>query len=210
MSYPYTSKNCFDLPNTYMYTPFDGEYFLDSYIEDRRLRLARLTMKGNCSHPRGSNKPLADAALATASTERPDVFSPVEPIRLKHLLEALLGVLANGDYAAALPWLERVIQRFEVSKKLYAEYMPGFRKGKGEARDLTLYVEFALCMALAYELSKHLQYLSTLLKLNDILLSLDKGLLHAPFLINRLELLVVTELDAVIALATSQGVFIDG
>lgn len=209
MNYPYAAENRLDVPHAYMYAPYGGQDFLATYAYDRRVRLARHLQGTDCPPPGGLKDALAAAARALAGPRRLDTFSPADATPLKPLLAALLGVLANGDHAAAQPWLVRVIQRFEVSKKLYAGYAPGFRKGEGEARDPARYAELALCLALAHALSGQLQYLSTLLKLDDLLLSLEADVLRPACPPEYLALLVAAELDAVAALAAAQGVSID-
>jgi len=209
MNYPYAAENRLDVPHAYMYAPYGGQDFLAAYADDRRVRLARHLQGTDCQLPGGLKDALAAAARSLAGPRRLDTFSPADATPLKPLLAALLAVLATGDHAAAQPWLVRVIQRFEVSKKLYAGYAPGFRKGEGEARDPARYAELALCLALAHASSGQLQYLSTLLKLDDLLLSLEADVLRPACPPEHLALLVAAELDAVAALAAAQGVSID-
>jgi len=209
VNYPYADENRLDLPHAYMYAPFGGQDFLSAYVGDRRARLVH-HLQGTDSPPVGEMiDALIAAARELASVQKLDTFLPAAPTPLRPLLASLLGVLAIGDHAAAQPWLARIIQRFEVSKKLYAGYAPGFRKGEGEARDPARYVELALCLALAHALSGQLQYLSTLLKLNDLLLSLNVDALRPACPPERLALLVTAELDAVTALAAGLGVIIN-
>lgn len=209
MIYPYAAENRLDIPHAYMYTPYGGQDFLVSYVADRRARLAQHLQGVPCAPLDVQKGDLTAAANGLASATRLETFSPAERVLLQPLLAALLGVLVAGDVAAARPWLVRIIQRFEVSKKLYAAYAPGFRKGEGEAHDPARYVELALCLALAHALSGQLQYLSTLLKLVDLLLSLDPDVLRPACPPDRLKLLVAVELEAVAALAGTQGVTIN-
>lgn len=209
MSYPYAAENRLDTPHAYMYAPYGGQEFLAAYVDDRRARVAPY-LKGVAYTPQGSLKDmLVTTARGMASVMPPDAFSPAERTPLQPLLSALLGVLAAGDVAAAQPWLARLVQRFEVSKKLYAVYAPGFRKGEGDARDPARYAEVALCLALAHAQSGQLQYLSTLLKLIDLLLSLDFETVRPTCLPEFVALLVAAELEAVCTLAAAQGVYID-
>ena len=209
MNYPYADENRLDVPHAYMYAPYGGQDFLAAYVDDRRARLALHLQGMDCPQTGELKVELASAARSLASAQRPDTFSPADATPLQPLLAALLGVLATGDHAAAQPWLVRVIQRFEVSKKLYAVYAPAFRKGEGEARDPARYAELALCLALAHALSGQLQYLSTLLKLDDLLLSLEADVLRPACPPEHLALLVAAELDAVAALAAARGVSFD-
>ncbi|MBK7901047.1 MAG: hypothetical protein IPJ99_17330 [Betaproteobacteria bacterium] len=209
MSYPYSAENRLDVPHAYMYAPFGGRTFLHAYVADREKRLAARLPFGHL-RPSDSFAPrLIEAARRRASLASPHAFSPGGRTELQPLLAALLASLARGDLATAQPWLNRILQRFEVSKKLYTAYAPSFRKGEGEMRDPACYAELALCLALAYSMSGHLQYLSTLLKLVDLLLSLDSQVLRRGCSSELLDLLVSAELDAVRALAARQGVSLD-
>jgi len=69
------------------------------------------------------------------------------------------------------PWIDRLVQRFEVSKRLYEFYV--FRGNLFRAdshtpfRRLSLYLEFAEVAVRAYQLSGELPYLNVLLKALD-------------------------------------------
>jgi hypothetical protein len=209
MSYLYTAENRLMFPHSYMYASYEGQVFLAAYVADRRRRLT-LHLQGAICPIRGSlNNALSSAAQSRCEATSPDAFLPTERTLLQPLLASLLGVLAVGNAMAARPWLDRVIQRFEVSKKLYAVYSPGFRKGEGDAHDPSRYAELALCLALGYALTGHLQYLSTLLKLMDLLLSIPAVALSRACSPEQLTLLVEVELDAVSTLARAQGVIIE-
>lgn len=130
--------------------------------------------------------PLLDALLHSGLSPAPD------PTGEQQLTEELL-------------WVGRLVQRFEVNKKLFAAYRPGFRKGVGASNDLWLYCRFALVLALAHTRYKGLQHLSTLLKVNDLLLSVpptDWGACGQ----HSAALAVSVELHAVGRIATRQGV----
>ncbi len=212
MSYPYTAENRLDAPHAYMYAPYGGEDFLRDYTDDRLSRLCGHLPAGHVPATGPIAARLGDAArvIAGDSTTALGAILPGERTELRPLLGALLKALSSGEIGQVEPWLARLIQRFEVSKKLYAAYAPGFRKGEGDARDPVRYAELALCLALAFSQSGQLQYLSTLLKLIDLLLSLDAGVLRASCAPALLEVLVEAELDAVRRLAAVHGVKING
>jgi len=152
-----------------------------------------------------------DSAEFESEIVFPVNFPNVESINTGDLLHAWLNSFldfspGSDDGRTALQWLDRLLQRFEVSKKLRASYLPGFRKGEGVDDDVGLYRQFALVLALAYAHQQELQYLSTLLKVNDLLLSLPLELHagcsgdHAFFLT------IAVELHAVLRLVEKQGV----
>jgi len=236
MKYSYTASNRLHKPHAYMYSPYGGEAFLQSYVADRleRLLLLNASTGTDCT----AAEARADAVLrtllnvdgdfpisrlaelmsvpnVTADFESkivfPASFPNVEPINTSDLLDSLLNSfldfsLEGDDGSAPLQWLDRLLQRFEVSKKLRGSYLPGFRKGEGADDDVGLYRQFALVLALAYAHQQELQYLSTLLKVNDLLLSLPFEA-HAGCSGRRaLFLTIAVELHAVLRLAEKQGV----
>lgn len=100
-----------------------------------------------------------------------------ENIQTHALLEGLISAqLIEGRNEDLIKlWLDRVIQRFEVTKKLYQSYKPGFRKGEGINTSIVLYWLLALNLSLSYAKTSNIRYLSTLLKVCDLLLSLPRN-----------------------------------
>ncbi len=100
-------------------------------------------------------------------------FTPAEPVQSLDLLHALLAAqFTNESRAQTKVWLDRLVQRFEVSKKIYESYPPGFRRGDGVSNSVRLYWLFALNLCLFYAGSNQIKFLSTFLKVNDLLCSL--------------------------------------
>ena len=112
----------------------------------------------------------------------------------------------SGQSVSGSLWLDRLIQRFEVSKKLYTRYQPGFRKGQGESGQVDLYRQLGLVLCLRYHATGQLRYLSTLLKLTDLLCSLPPTDNPAGPEAELVGLIVSAEVAAVRALAARQGV----
>ncbi len=79
------------------------------------------------------------------------------------------GNFAHSDSMVA--WTESLIQRFEVTKKIYPEYKPGFKKGSGKNDVLFLYVLFAISLSIYYGQTQNLRYLNAVLKINDLIIS---------------------------------------
>lgn len=236
MNYPYSATNRLQEPHAYMYSPYDGVSFLRSYVDDRLERLRALGASSDLPSseeevrvhsvlyglldeqgdfpPFGIYLPFDVHKVTQRCSEAPrQVFLPEAPIKTAALLEMLLyrllnGAKENGEMSGASMWLDRLLQRFEVSKKVFSEYSLGLRKGEGADDDLELYQRFALVLAVAYAKRKRLQYLSTLLKVNDLLLSVPA----ASWSVcghNSLVLAVAVELHAVQRLAQGQGLVFD-
>ena len=103
-------------------------------------------------------------------------------------------------------WLDRLVQRFEVTKKIYEAYQAGFRKGEDANTSVRLYWLFALSLCLFYARSNEIKYLSTLLKVCDLLCSLPEKELQGHIPEHGLPTVLATELVSVQLLAEKKGV----
>lgn len=134
-------------------------------------------------------------------------LTTAEPVTTLDLLHALIAVqLTNAQDANTKVWLDRLVQRFEVAKKLYECYPPGFRKGKGENASVRLYWLFALDLCLFYARSNEIKYLSTLLKVCDLLCSLPENVLQGHIPEYGLSAVLAAEIVSVQQLAERKGV----
>lgn len=203
MNYLYTSVNRLLEPHSYMYSPYAGEEFLQSYLADRVERLFSITAStpkvGSPLEDRsqvilhtlldGSKGDFPPSNLAhlfhkpnlafeyTGQILLPITFPNADTLDTDSLLDALLASLLDRSSdsnckSETMLWVDRLSQRFEVRKKLFSRYFPGFRRGDGADDNIHLYKKLALLLALAYAGKGKLNHLSTLLKVNDLLLSL--------------------------------------
>jgi hypothetical protein len=212
LKYRYTSDNWLDRPITYAYAEFGGGEFLAAYVQDRKQAMARigqalqnlpaaemtqLLRRQFVSQPSGS----CDGAAKLNALQ---IEQAIDTAQLLNCL--LTAQLADAPEPAVTPWLDRLVQRFEVTKKLYARYEPGFRKGEGDAGRVALYLMLALVLCLRYHADGQLKYLNTMLKLTDLLCSLPAASYEPENLAVRLGLLIGAEVAAVRALASRKSV----
>lgn len=189
VAYSYSARNLLSEPQHYMYAKFEGLAFLRSYISAREQHVGQV--KGE----------LTD--IAAASTSALKDFSETASVEIVPLLQALIAEqLRNPHSKEVTYWWRKVVQQFEVSKRLYAAYGPGFKKGSGDYMNLEPYALLALSSTLHYRATGTLVALNVLLKLVDLLCSqpTQHPLLH---------LLVKTEMEFVRALAGAKGVVSD-
>lgn len=131
----------------------------------------------------------------------------LEPVTTLDLLHAVIALQLSDDQDDGTKvWLDRLVQRYEVTKKIYEIYPSGFRKGEGVNTSVRLYWLFALALSLFYVRSNEIKYLSTLLKLNDLLCSLPKELLQGYVPECGLAGVLVAEIVSVQLLAEKKGV----
>jgi hypothetical protein len=229
MSYLYTQLNRLDEPHNYMYTPFGGEAFLQAYRTDRQAAICRIAEAVN-THGDDVYDAAVQAFLQSAGWDGERLSSPSKPsvlvvssggnanaelsqlslaaaVDTECLLEALLATqLDRAKDRLIKEWLDRLVQRFEVTKKLYATYPPGFRKGEGANTSVRLYWLLALSLCLFYAETRNLKYLSALLKVNDLLASLPQEILLCHFSTKLMTVVFQVELAAVAGLtATEEG-----
>jgi len=137
-------------------------------------------------------------------------FSVDSRVCTRDLMQSLIeALLINHQYELSMPLLNRLIQRYEVTKKLYTWYIPGFRKGEGPHVDIFTYWQFSFCLALAHTRSGHSRYLSTLLKVIDLLLSLPANEVTEAVCIVKMKIVVAAELFGVLKLASLKVVSIN-
>jgi hypothetical protein len=103
-------------------------------------------------------------------------FDLKNEIDTESLLISILYSQLNNRYDKSInQWLDRLIQRFEVTKKLYEVYLSGFRNGKGSHSNLRIYWMLSLSLNLRYVETQNIKYLSTLMKVSDLICSVEQN-----------------------------------
>lgn len=179
--YPYARGDLLELRNTYFYAPFGGEAFLAAWRAERQSVLENL--------PQASPAPAVDEG--GASTDR--------------LLERLYSAYSAGRQGREeTRLLDRLIQRFEVSKRVHSEYNEAFRPVDPEDyRDLGRYVRFAEVLDAAFVQTGGLPCLNAMLKCLDTLTAMRGRLGSAAA--GRLARLIERERQHVDSLAGRMG-----
>jgi hypothetical protein len=119
-------------------------------------------------------------------------------INSENLLRSLLDAqLDKGNKSLIKFWLDLLVQRFEVTKKIYESYPADFRKGEGRSDIVRFYWLFALSLVLFYCGTRNIKYLSSLLKVTDLLCSLGERSLNKNIPIQSLSLIILVEMLSV-------------
>lgn len=148
--YPYAQGPLLEQPNSYFYTRYHGEAFLDAWQQSRTL----VSMPDNLSRP--------SADIDHISAEGKDIVT-------RNLLHDLLDRQAEQTY-----WWPRLVKKFEVKKRLFAAYQsepPHRPLTESGYEDLDIYLLFAEWLIISYQQQAKLQLLNTLLKVMDTLIS---------------------------------------
>lgn len=163
MTYEYSRGDRLNDRNTYFYTTFQGPEFLSDWERDREQALLHLPAPREYAEP-------SSIALEFSDNGEFETLDLLEYLKLA--LEKVDNSNPGNSPLQIQPWLDLLLQRFEVTKRVYTRYGPRFRAaGDRQYSDLALYAGLGEVMDLAYQKTSKLQYLNALLKVIDTLIS---------------------------------------
>ena len=138
-------------------------------------------------------------------------FKVASVINSENLLVSLLDSQVNGgDQKLIKYWLDLLVQKFEVTKKIYHHYPINFGKGLGPNDSLEVYWILLLSLSLFFSQTKNIKYLNTMLKISDLLCSLDKNIVLKNIPKNFFTIVLMQELNSVKSLSErTDGVCLD-
>ncbi len=191
--YEYTSADRLVSPHKYMYTKFSGNEFLQNYSDDRSNFLKHFSSLKNYKKDirkideylcalviefiDNNELPILDDNLD--NLDNIGSFESVTEISTSKLLESLIHhTIYKKTNDNSKEWLDFLVQRFEVTKFFFEGYHnKKLRVGKGKSNLVFLYWLFSVLLVLVYYQTSNLKYLSTLLKVNDLICSLNNSYL---------------------------------
>lgn len=142
VTYEYTNKNLLEEKETYQYSKYYGQEFLDAFFKNRT------------------------NFLDTLEKNSQDLFS----LDLKsNIYQFLTKFYEKQD---EIDKFMKLLQKFEVTKRIFDNTDENFKKLENAISDnLNLYILFSNCCYLAYKKINHLSCINAILKCNDILVS---------------------------------------
>lgn len=224
--YEYTDHDLFEEPEAYEYTKLYGAAFLDAYLVDRADAVEALDERLAGTELRTVNgwegvfdalewadpDPVRDylpvpADLLGVSGTDAVPNTDAERIETVPLLAGLLGIPdgAPPDSETCAVWLNRLVEQFEMYKRLYTAYGSEMRAVEDEPAARIGYPMLALAALVGHDRNGSLKLLNGALKICDALSSTDANAMDAGVAaLSRLAL--DEERGAVRALATEKGV----
>ncbi|MSR77618.1 MAG: hypothetical protein EXS63_05265 [Candidatus Omnitrophica bacterium] len=175
MEYKYASGDLLENPNTYFYTQFSGSEFIQAWKAARTTVCEKLKLRA-APGKLYSDVPVCDSNLELLEKK----LDKEEGVSTKELLESVYRSLQTSSphlEGHLKRWLERLIKKFEITKRIHRAYRSGFKAvDPSQRRELDLYIGLAEVFALAYEKNSRLIFLNALLKVIDTLCSIEKEL----------------------------------
>tara|TARA_Y200000002_G_scaffold354350_1_gene334538 strand:+ start:152 stop:766 length:615 start_codon:yes stop_codon:yes gene_type:complete len=196
MKYQYNGTDLIDERQDYMYSKFEGEDFIDAYLENR-LTFLNSSLLQAVSVETIESKVVTELEKFLELDRESKLENDVGLLCTKCFLLNIAKSFLLGDKEKAICNLDLLVHRFEVSKKIYPFYESTVKSGSGSDREYILYLLLGLVLAYSYIKTGDLQHLSTLLKIVDIIISIKPRikLEHAEFGI--FEVLVLSEVNLV-------------
>ena len=220
MSYIYTQRNILEEPQNYMYSSYEGASFIDYYSYSRKEVLDALSLAKDTTGIDSDSFILIGITIQnrlieqfTESVTKFNLETLVKPRHKKLSWNSKYIALSDEDIdtkeflksfissqildikkVQSYKSFDRLVQKFEVTKKIYKFYPAGFGKGEEGSKEILSYCLFSLSLLLAYLDTKKLKYLSTFLKTNDLLISLERPEILKLLPIKTICLLVISEL----------------
>jgi len=205
--YIYTLENRLKNPHKYMYSEFKGKNLIIKYRENRLKIISNLNLFSSKSL---TNNQLLMLSYIDRITENNkfdiDSIEEMNQIVLFELINKLIKCLKYKLDKKTEILIFKIIQRFEVSKIFFEKYDKNLRKGINKDFSPKTYLHFSFCLCLANSYKRNNQFLSTLLKLNDLLISLEIDYMNTNYFYEIFELVLRYELNSIDKLLIDNGI----
>lgn len=212
MSYDYTESNQFVSPCRYTYSSYNGYTFLNDYNNNRVRFLGNLSSKHILIK---KSEEILDSILLSLNTHIEDQSHPAKKTAmvntivtdeiLRHASKIL--VVEKCLCGSNLDIINKLLKKYEVSKKLYATYNSDYKSPLGDFIEPKRYCIFSLILLACYITTCNFQYLSTSLKVNDLLISAFDQLKVDDYLTTKLlSSCIISELSLINLLKSENGV----
>ena len=200
--YKYSNVNRLKEPNTYMYTEYLGDKFIDIYYQNRQSLIDFYKSDGyrniknnlNMNNIQIMNKlefqinnfiskfdiphtilnyseENKNSSLIQIPNEQ-KLFSEGFNFDIHEVLNFIINDFDNSSSEDnRILYLNKLIRKFEVRKKIYSSYDQDFREQFGRFDDLEIYLKLKIALIIYYVHNLDIKYLNTILKISDTLCS---------------------------------------
>lgn len=155
--YPYARGELLSDRNTYFYSVFGGSAFLSAWKFERASVFSTLPPGRPAPSASSTSPPMGNVTIDTGS-----------------LLEYLYEAATQGQitHPQAGRYLDQIIKKFEVTKRVHQEYDANFKAIDKELHhNLELYVRLGEVFELAYAKTRDIRLLNVFLKVMDTVCS---------------------------------------
>jgi len=207
MNYKYTDENQLHQPCKYAYTEYQGIEFLKSYKINRFAYLSKTDKK--VIHVDNVQTVIDDALNLFQDKYSATPLTPLSGDRISTDL-ILMTLREEIKFCrvsfTSLKNINDLVKRYEVSKKIYSSYDLNFKNPEGDCTNIDRYCIFSLVLMALFHSRGNFQYLSTALKVNDLIISALGGQKENVKLSEKISACIKSEVKIILYLESSNGV----
>lgn len=163
IDYHYSQGNLLENPQTYSYSTYSAQAFIDAWLSNRKGILARLPPAEKLAQRNGES------------------LCPKNTMNLLHAISERLQQPQVSNDRHEMYWLKRLVKKFEVTKRVYSAYQasaPYRPMDRNSYTDMALYLKLSECFILAYSQEGAMQFLNVFIKIQDTIISQVSSLDH--------------------------------
>jgi len=160
--YTYSKKNLFEITEKYQNTSFHGLEFLKHYTESRQTLILELRKK--------STETVRFKQILDIIQKKKNLFESKKDGN-RQTENIFYNICLDINNEAKIFEINKYIKKFEVTKKIFSTYDMNLKPITEDYTIVRNYLLLSLICLLKYKKSKKIQFLSTILKLNDIICS---------------------------------------
>jgi len=161
-TYTYSKKNLFEITEKYQNTSFHGLEFLKHYTESRQTLILELRKK--------STETVRFKQILDIIQKKKNLFESKKDGN-RQTENIFYNICLDINNEAKIFEINKYIKKFEVTKKIFSTYDMNLKPITEDYTIIRNYLLLSLICLLKYKKSKKIQFLSTILKLNDIICS---------------------------------------
>jgi hypothetical protein len=161
-TYTYSKKNLFEITEKYQNTSFHGLEFLKHYTESRQTLILELRKK--------STETVRFKQILDIIQKKINLFESKKDGN-RQTENIFYNICLDINNEAKIFEINKYIKKFEVTKKIFSTYDMNLKPITEDYTIVRNYLLLSLICLLKYKKSKKIQFLSTILKLNDIICS---------------------------------------
>ena len=205
-NYIYSQVDRLNKPNTYMYTEYIGESFLDIYNNNRNslisyynsyefdyttninnlsiLRVFEISInkfidKYQLSHKKFNYSKLYKLTSQNNKVNKIILGNKNQQKNVSEILDNIIIKFNSPEFDLnQKTYLHYLLRKFEVTKKLFSHYDSDFKKPIGDFDNLEIYLKMQIALIIYYIDHMDIRYLNTILKISDTLCSQSKNNLN--------------------------------
>ncbi|MGG7147237.1 hypothetical protein ACQPVA_10575 [Clostridium butyricum] len=164
IKYKYGERNLLEEPEKYFFSQYNGSNFVKAYFQNRLNMIEKLKSSNDY-------KIYNDLEQYLGENRKNDIVKVKNEIISTQFLRVLLEEIINDNIKDKKKYLDILLKKYEVTKKIFSEYDNNFKAISNEYNNIENYCLLSICCCFYYKKIRNLKYLNVSIKINDMLCS---------------------------------------